>query len=546
MRTTIFSFGWRPAALIVFVILVASGTPRVGAQNGAIFYGDTIRFLEQATFGPTTDLVDHVQRIGYEAFLEEQFSLPRSDYPQLAPWPATRPMDCTGPCQRDNYTMYPLQAHFFKNALYGRDQLRQRVAFALSQILVVSGRDVTLSSWMRPYQQLLYAGAFGNYRQLLYDVTLNAAMGAYLDMVNNVKFNPATGIKPNENYAREILQLFSIGLFKLNQDGTHQTDALGDPLPTYGEEEIEEFSKVFTGWTFAPQFGQGTPNYIDPMRVRTPEATYHDRETKRLLNGVVLPAGQSTLRDLNDAIDNIFNHPNVGPFICKQLIQHLVTSNPSPDYVWRVALVFNSPGQRGDLKAVIRAILLDREARQSTQNPNYGHLREPVLFMTGLLRAFNPTSDGVLNSLVIGDYQIGSSQMGQDVFNAPSVFNFYPPDHQLPDTGGVLGPEFRIHSSVSALRRSNFAQRMIFSNIPSNADRPMGTRIDLSFLLQFNGNTSSILDYLDLLLMHRSTPPQMLASIAQAVESIPGSQPLLRAQTALYLFATSSLYQVER
>src|SRR5262245_25276215 len=339
MRTTIFSFGWRPAALTVCVILMASGAPRVAAQNGPIYYGDAVRFLEQATFGPTTDLVEYVQKIGYEAFLEEQFNLPMSDYPELAPWPSTRPMDCTGPCQRDNYTMYPLQAHFFKNALYGRDQLRQRVAFALGQIFVVSGRDVTLSGWMRPYQQLLYAGAFGNYRKLLYDVTLNAAMGNYLDMVNNVKFNPATGIKPNENYAREILQLFSIGLFQLNQDGTYQTDAFGSPLPTYGEDEIEEFSKVFTGWTFAPQFGQGIPNYVDPMRVRTPEATYHDRETKRLLNGVVLPAGQSTVKDLNDATDNIFNHPNVGPFIAKQLIQHLVTSNPSPDYVWRVALV---------------------------------------------------------------------------------------------------------------------------------------------------------------------------------------------------------------
>ena len=324
---------------------------------------DAVRLLEQATFGPTYELIAHVQQVGSEAFLDEQPSAPMTDYPELPFWPQTRPTTCTNTapstCQRDNYTMYPLQQHFFLNALSGQDQLRQRVAFILGQILVTSAVDIPLPSWMRGYQQLLYRSAFGNFRQLLYDITLNPTMGRFLDMLNNRCQTPTpananvcrNGLKsqPNENYAREILQLFSIGTFVLNQDGTRALDGSGNPISTYDQKTVEEFARVFTGWALAPalpgppEVGGTVPNYRDPMVLHKDSQgreDYHDRGPKTLLNGVQLPGGQSADQELNAAIDNIADHPSVAPFITKQLIQHLVTSNPSPAYVQRIANVF--------------------------------------------------------------------------------------------------------------------------------------------------------------------------------------------------------------
>jgi hypothetical protein len=283
MKQQLFRVIWRDFfPLCLCTVLVAGGTPPVEAQQTSL--GDTIRFLEQSTFGPTPELVAHVQQIGLRAFLTEQFAAPLKAYPDLPFWPGLRPVSCTGTCQRDNYTMYPLQVHMFRNALDGPDQLRQRVAFALSQILVVSAIDVPTSSWMRSYQQLLYSKAFGNFRQLLYDVTLHPTMGRFLDMVGNrcQKRTPpdpnvcrnGTSVKPNENYARELLQLFSIGTFLLNQDGTLQRDARGNPIPAYDQSTVEEFSRVFTGWILAPalpgppEVGGTVLNYRDPMRVR--------------------------------------------------------------------------------------------------------------------------------------------------------------------------------------------------------------------------------------------------------------------------------------
>jgi len=449
--------------VLLFLAFLISPSPGKAQPSGP----DTIRFLEQSTFGPTSDLITHVQQIGFEAFLNEQAAAPVSDYPQLPFWPQTRPTTCTNTapstCQRDNYSLYLLQQHFFSNALYGQDQLRQRVAFALGQIVVTSAVDVPLPSWMRGYQQLLYSEAFGNFRQLLYDVTRNPAMGRFLNMVNNRCQTPTppnadicrNGLssEPNENYAREVLQLFSIGTFLLNQDGSRQVDSSGNPIATYDQITVEQFAKVFTGWVLAPALsgpsdvGGTVPNYRDPMVVHKDSQgreDYHDRGPKTLLNGQPLPAGQPTDKDLNDAIDNIAYHPNVAPFISKQLIQHLVTSNPSPGYVQRIAAVFaagqSSPTQLFD---VVRAILLDDEARGDSKDPatlpNYGKLREPVQFITNVLRPFNVKSDGVLDSVTVSNSSIGSADMGQDVFNAPSVFSFYPPPARVPGEN-VFGP----------------------------------------------------------------------------------------------------------
>jgi uncharacterized protein (DUF1800 family) len=538
---------------------------------------DTTRFLEQSTFGPTSELVGHVQQVGWEAFLNEQLAAPTANYPDLPFWPQTRPTSCTGDCQRDNYTLYQLQQHFFANALFGQDQLRQRVAFALGQILVTSAVDVPLPSWMRGYQQLLYSEALGNFRQLLYDVTLNPAMGRFLNMVNNRCQTPTpadanvcrNGLKsqPNENYAREILQLFSIGTFVLNQDGTRAVDGAGNPISTYDQNTVEQFARVFTGWVLAPSLpgpsdiGGTVPNYRDPMVVHKDSQgreDYHDRGPKTLLNGVQLPGGQSTDQDLNAAIDNIADHPNVAPFISKQLIQHLVTSNPSTAYVQRIANVFVATRTSAtQLFEVVRAILLDAEARGDSKDPStlpdYGKLREPVQFITNVLRAFNAQSDGVLDSVTVtvqgSSSAIGSADMNQDVFNAPSVFSFYPPTARVPGES-VLGPQFVLFSSLTSLRRDNFVNRVIFSTIPAAPpNRPSGTSIDLSAWIPLANNPNNLIETLNQLLLHGAMSDDMRQSVMTAVTSIPASNDSnrrMRVQTAIYLILTSSQYQVQR
>ena len=565
------------SAFFLTLVFLLESARHVEAQPSA---ADTVRFLEQSTFGPTPELIARVQQIGFESFLDEQVGAPMIDYPDLPFWPQTRPTSCTGECQRDNYTNYLLQRHFFTNAVYGQDQLRQRMAFALGQILVTSRVDIPLPSWMRGYQQLLYRSAFGNFRQLLYDATLNPTMGRFLDMLNNrcqTRTPPDVNVcrnglnsQPNENYAREILQLFSIGTFLLNPDGSRILDGGGNPIPTYDQKTVEEFARVFTGWILASALpapsgiGGTVPNYRDPMRVRTSGGVedYHDKGPKTLLNGIQLPGGESQSVELGAAIDNIAFHPNVAPFIGKQLIQHLVTSNPSPAYVARIAAVFtangNSPTQLYD---VARAILLDPEARGESidpaAQPDYGKLREPVQFITNLLRAFNATSDGVLSSLSVtvnvpggSSYSsvIGSADMSQDVFNAPSVFSFYPPTARVPGEN-ALGPQFAIFSSLTSLRRDNFAYRVIFSTIPrttTSTDRPTGTSIDLSPWDPLANNPEQLIEALNLLLLHGAMSAEMRDSIRLAVESVPASNARLRVRTALYLVATSSQYQVQR
>ena len=566
-------FAQYPSSTFNVQVWYADGTSDQAAVSNSVADAqyDTVRFLEQSTFGPTSQSISRVQNIGFEAFLNEQVAAPLLDYPDLPFWPQTRPATCTGDCQRDNYTLYQLQRHLYSNALFGQDQLRQRMAVGLSEILVTSAVDVPLPSWMRSYQQLLYRSAFGNFRQLLYDVTLHPTMGRFLDMLNsrcqaltppnvNICRNGLSS-QPNENYAREVLQLFSIGTFLLNQDGTRVLDSNGNPISTYDQKTVEEFARVFTGWVLAPalpapvESGATTvPNYRDPMVVHKDSQAredYHDRGPKTLLNGFQLPGAQSADQELNAVIDNIADHPNVAPFISKQLIQRLVTSNPSAAYVQRIANVFlanrTSPTQ---LFQVARAILLDPEARgpskSPTTEPNYGKLREPVLFITNVLRAFNATSDGILNSLNVGGSLIGSADMSEDLFNAPSVFNFFPPTARVPGEN-ALGPEFAIFSSLTSLRRSNFVYRVIFSTIPAAPpNRPLGTSIDLASWDSLAANPDQLLDSLNTLLLHGAMSLEMRQTIKTAVASVPASNPRLRVRTAIYLIATSSQYQVQR
>jgi len=561
MRHTVQRFFNRalPIALCSMLIIgaVAAQSPLKGIPTPSapiVSESDAVRFLEQATFGPTTQLIERVRSIGINDVLQNEFTVPISTYPDLTPFPSDSSIGCpTGSdpnCFRDNYTMYPLQVKFFLNALYGDDQLRQRVAFALHQIFVVSGVTIEQPSSMAPYLNLFARGAFGNYRQLLYDVTLNPAMGRYLDMANNDK--RSGGASPNENYAREILQLFSIGLFKLNQDGSLQLDGAGQPIPTYDQSTVIGFAKIFTGWTYAPLSG-ATSHWTNPENYLAPMVAFqnhHDLSAKPLLNGVISAANQAAKKDLVFALDNIFNHPNVAPFICKQLIQHLVTSNPTPGYVSRVSSVFNNNGAgvRGDLTAVVSAILLDEEARcddvascASSRDLNYGHLRSPVLLITNLLRAFNATSDGV-------GLSDRARNMGQEPFNPPTVFSYYRPNYIIPNTT-LLGPEFNIQSSAAAIQRANFANTVVFSRIGSP---PGGTVIDLSGLQARSTadvTGAALVDELNRLLMHETMSAEMRTKILQTITALPSSTAanhLQRARWALYLVATSSQYQVAR
>ncbi len=461
----------------------------------------------------------------------------------------------------DVHVLFPV---FFQNALdaqAGSDQLRQRVMFALNQIWVVSGNKVGQPDFYVPYLRVLGSDAFGNYRKLMEDVTLNPAMGNYLDMANNVK--PAPGAHANENYAREFMQLFTIGPNVLNPDGTPVLQN-GAFVATYTQTDIQQVALAFTGWTYP----NGTPcQYNGPVgNGGSPMVACdanHDMSAKTIL-GTTLPAGQSTQQDLTLALDTIFKHNNLPPFVARRMIQHLVSSNPSPAYVTRVANAFaagkftSSNGTsfgdstRGNMQALIAAVLLDPEARRgddtAKENPVDGHLREPVLFVTNVLRAFHGTTDPN-NTLVYLALDMG----GEFLFNSGSVFNFFSPlyniptaDFTTPPASPLSGPEFQIFTSASSLTRVNDVEGMIFSQTFSG-----NTQIDLSAYAAIAGNDNDLgtmVDAMDLQLLHGSMSkfPGMRAAILAAVTARPNGDPVGRAQTAAYLIVSSPQYQIQR
>jgi uncharacterized protein (DUF1800 family) len=534
-------------------IPAATPTP-IPAPVGAT---DAARLLEQATFGVTASDVAHVQSVGIDAYINEQLTYAPTQYTGYSYTPHTAPVGCMGDgsnppdasslCARDQYTPFQVQRDFFTHALNNPDQLRQRVAFALSQIMVVSSVEIYEAYGLADYQNVLLNDALGNYRTLLQDVTLNPAMGHYLDMANSDETNPQNGTVPNQNYAREVLQLFSIGLVALNPDGTQQLDASGVPIPTFHGATIEGFASVFTGWTYPPLPGANSQwtNPINFVGTMMAFPDHHQSGTKALLNGYTVPANQTPAQDLANALDNIFNHPNVGPFISQQLILHLVTSNPSPAYVARVAAVFanNGQGVRGDLSAVVRAILTDAEARGAAPTTNvFGHPREPALFITSAVRSLGGQSDGVL-------LRSASSAMGQPMFSPDTVFSFYPPSYQIPGTQTVA-PEFGIDNAATALARANFINTVIMhggATPDPTVTGSTGTTINLTPLSSAANNTALIAQ-LNQTLMHGSLPSDASNIILAAANSVAVSStdPLAVARAASYLILTSAQYQVER
>lgn len=476
------------AASALAVLLAACGGGDGSASSGGGGSGggggslppptqtESARFLTQATIGPTEIATTSLTQQGYSAWLADQFAKPQSLHRSYMDAETAR-LAPAGTISANTF-----YESWWKQAITGEDQLRQRVAFALSQIFVISFADATLNNYPRgvaSYYDMLGEKAFGSYRDLLESVTLHPMMGNYLSMLRNQKEDAAGTRVPDENYAREIMQLFSIGLYQLNPDGTLKTGGGGNPIETYTHDDIKGLAKVFTGWSWyaGPNLADRTRNRFfgndanaerdwRPMQAYnryTANTDFHSISAKIFL-GTTIPA-QSTPNpegDLKIALDAVFNHANVGPFIGKGLIQHMVTSNPSPAYVGRVAAAFNNNGSgvRGDMKAVISAVLLDPEARTyNASNTSYGKLREPVLRLANFLRAFKARStNGRFTGIDNTDDPV--TRLGQTPMRAPTVFNYFRPGYTPPNsslaTAGLVAPELQITSEVSVAGYLNY------------------------------------------------------------------------------------------
>ena len=612
-----------------------------GVAAGPKTDADAARFLAQATFGPTDADIAHVRAIGYQTWLDEQFAAPPTYQMNYLNWAGDTLGEQVGQNTRQ-------EAWFLgalggpdpqNNTLVHNDQLRQRVAFALSEIFVVSDQNATLDGYptgMAHFYDLLVADAFGNYRNLLDDVTLSPAMGVYLNMMGNRRADSSMNIHPDENYAREINQLFSIGLVMLDADGTQQL-AGGSPIPTYTQSTVTNFAHVFTGWNWSdcdddgydnfawcgPDYGgDGQPPYganfltpmvavdsTNPVVISGDSPSYHDNGTnppddipsKQLLTypgvaaGGLLGPGGTARSDLTFALDNIFHHPNVGPFIGKQLIQRLVTSNPSPAYVGRVSAVFNNDGSgtRGNLEAVVKAILLDPEARYGPwQSPDtFGKLREPLLALTHFWRAMDarhvcgqdiPASGdsaaihfanqpyryaGYSTAWSTEDTQYGSgvAQASQDAF---TVFNFFKPSFLPPgemSTRGLLGPEFQLQTDSVIANTANtvgYHAYYLDTNDPCDPDDEFGDvkvnhSRDLALAGSGNGGPSDpsdrLVDAYSTRFMSGQMSPFMRQSLIGYLNMIDSSYAndgedwrLERIYRALYLILNSPEYMIQK
>jgi uncharacterized protein (DUF1800 family) len=438
---------------------------------------------------------------------------------------------------------------WFRNALGGPDQLRQRVAFALSEIMVVSqvGALANQPYSLASYYDLLATRGLGNFRDLMEGVTLHPAMGVYLSMLGNQKPNAAANIRPDENYARELMQLFTIGLVELNVDGTIRRDGAGQPLATYTQPIIEGFAHVYTGFSYAgaPSLPQARPtrqNQVVPMQLYP---DFHDTGSKQLLGGVTIPAGNGGAQDLDAALDNIFAHPNVGPFLAQRLIQRLVTSNPSPAYVGRVTQRFNDNGRgaRGDLAAVVSAILLDPEAR-STSTATSGKLKEPLLRVTQLWRAYNAAAAS-------GSYATNNlnSLIGQGPLQAPSVFNFFSPFYAPPGEirdAGLVAPELEIATEYQNTSFTNIMAIQCFGrNSRSPGLRPEDVVIDIGAEVAVAANTAALVDLVANKLLGGQITAALRAEAARVVGLIPPTDTVNRAAESVYLIVTSPEYALQ-
>jgi uncharacterized protein (DUF1800 family) len=500
-------------------------TAQIVGGNASVTQAAAVRFLEQSSFGPTLETVNQVSQLGFDNYLSNQFAAPASAY--------------ADPGTKDSVSN--VQDRFFLNAVNDGDQLRMRVAFALNEHWVVSANKVSDPLGYTNYMRTLTSDALGNYYNIMKDLTLTPAMGHFLDMVNNDK--PGTGQHANENYARELMQLFTLGLSQTNQDGTPILDGSGNPVPTYTQDDVMALGRSFTGWTFPTQSGmtlqKHNPEYYGGPMV--PYESNHDAGAKTFL-GSSVPAGLSAENELDNVLTTIFNHPNLPTFVSRALILKLVTSNPSSAYTQRVATAFTSgrfnsygSGKRGDMQAIVAAILLDSEARRgdstATANPNDGKLREPAVMVVSVARAFHGQTDGT-------QFVYPSSSMSENVFNSGSVFNFFPPNNPIPQTT-LNGPEFAIFNTNTSLARVNFINSAVYGGF--------GSSVNLDFTPVINAGTpDQMVAWLDTLFLHNTLSVPMKQSILTAMSAVSGTDTKNQAKAAIYLVLSSSQYQVQR
>jgi uncharacterized protein (DUF1800 family) len=501
--------------------------------------------LIQASFGPTAATIQRVASIGFPAWINEQFATARSGSHWSFVDNASNPY----------HPLFPAIESFWTQAVRGTDQLRQRVAFALSEIFVVSAAHGELSLRSEPnanFMDILANNAFGNFRTLLEAVTLSTGMGWFLSHLTNDKEDPATGRIPDQNFAREVMQLFTIGLWQLNPDGSRKLDGAGQPIPTYGQDEIAGMSRVFTGiswsggWTGPYTWGQPLAYY--PEHVSTSE--------KRIVGDVVIPPNTSGPNSVRIALDTLFNHPNAGPFFGEQLIKRLVTSNPSRPYVGRVAAAFanNGAGVRGDMKAVIMAVLMDPEARDAAkiQDAKWGKLREPVLRFSAWLRAFNANNTN--NRLSLWAYSDPLEGIAQMPLRPPSVFNWFRPDYSPPGdirNGGLVAPEFQITHESSTTAYANFVADIVERGYNVQSLYPDNPPITPNYTaeLALAAQPDALLDHLNLLLLGGQLSAGARSTIKTAIEAIPTSASnasLRRVRTAIALCMVSPDFVVQK
>jgi uncharacterized protein (DUF1800 family) len=526
---------------------------------------DAVRLADQATFGPTEALLTAMRSQGAAGWIAQQqqsrvsrYTGGNGDAPHVnvqATFFCDRAPYAGPNCWRDWFSTQPLLWDFYRNAVTQPDQLRQRVAFALQQIVVVNNLEVSGTYGFRNFYNTLLDNAFGNYRQVLKAVTLSPVMGDFLNNANNDK------AAPNENFARELLQLFSVGTCELNADGSLRGGACA---PTYNNELVRNYAYALTGWTYPPggstvwgcwPAGTNCQYYGGNM---VPASSYHDTNSRPLLAGFAKAANSTAPAALETVLDSLMAHPNTAPFISKQLIQFLVASNPSAAYVQRVAAVFASgrftsggqtfgAGVRGDLAATVAAVLLDSEARGNTPPATVSsRLREPVTVMTGVLRALNGNTDGDALGWWWGD------ALRQHVFRPPSVFNFYPPNYPVAGTA-LVGPAFGIHNANTALERLNYLTYLLdWGGSAPSADVPAarGTRVVLDSFLADATDAARLVDRLSNLALGTTLAPGPRAQVINAVQwwtpANSSEWQLRRVRAAAYLVFGSPNYQVQR
>jgi uncharacterized protein (DUF1800 family) len=524
---------------------------------------EAYRFLNQATFGATEAEAQRLIALGsggnaYARWIDEQLAAQASaQLPYVvAAVPNPVPADFNvGSLNNQRQDVW------FQNAVRGNDQLRQRVAWALSQTMVVS--QVTLNNYplgLASYYDMLARDAFGDFRKLIEDVTLHPMMGVYLSMLGNQKPSPARNIRPDENYARELMQLFTIGLVQLNPDATTQRDASNQPIPTYDQAVIEGFAHVFTGWKWACStgsppgcnFNNTRPTAANQIMAMQAFADQHAIEPKRLLSYASavrssLPPNQSPAQDLADALDNIFYHPNVGPFLARGLIQKLVTSNPSPSYVQRVSAVFDNDGtgKRGNLAAVVRTILLDDEARGAASGAASGKVKEPLLRLTQLWRAYN-------GAALSGKYVNVNAQgnFGEGPLTAGSVFNFFSPFYAPPgeiSDLGLVAPELQIATEYQNTLIANYFYVQLFNrSTPNVTAGPDTIIVSLEPEVSLAGDPAALVAAVAGKLLAGQISDTLRAQTEQQVRAIAATNAKQRAAEAVWLISTSPEFAVQR